>query len=118
MADFPVLKSGFLSKYPLTDETCFPTRVLQFIDDSEQRFPVGRMYRRFSLSYHEIDGYDLGILRSFWESMKGQYDSTWRLFWNGTWIESCRFESDDFVYVEGPKPGRFHVNLRVRQMDR
>jgi hypothetical protein len=118
MADFPNLKSGYLSTYPLVHETHCPTRILQFLDDSEQRFAIAKPLHRFTLTYHEIDGYDLGLLRTFWESMKGQYDATWQFAWQSGAITGCRFEGDVFAYTEGPRPGRFNVSLRVRQVDR
>lgn len=116
MASLPLLKSGVLCKYPVEHSQEFRTRVIRFLDDSEQRFTVRPPLQRFSLVYRAIDAEDLTRLRQFWESMKGQFDASWSLDWNGEQIERCRFDSDEFKFVESHFPSRFDVILHVVQV--
>ncbi len=84
MPTFPILSSGSMkvysplsaeavAMYPATLNHGFVTRVLKFINDSEQRFTVRRELFSVVLDFHDIGGYDLGLLMGFFEDLRGMY---------------------------------------------
>lgn len=117
MASFPSLKSGAVTMTPVTRTRRFATDVIQFADDSEQRWaslPTVGGVADFVLSFSSIDGYDLDNIREFWRSMKGRYDSTWDITVAGVLYERMAFDSDEFEATE-TIPNRFNLTLKCIQ---
>jgi len=58
---------------------------------------------------------DVTALRDFWDTVKGAYDSTWTLTFDGTAYTNCVFEADDIVFRREGLSQRWNVSLKVRQ---
>jgi hypothetical protein len=114
MADFPALRSGVVGMYPATLGKIYKTEVVQFVNDSEQRWATWPGFGDFELVFTDINGYDLSLLLDFFRSMKGQFDDSWRLIINGQTYTNCCFLQDDFTYTES-KPERYSITLKCRQ---
>lgn len=114
MANFPALKTGVVGMYPATLGLTFKTDVVQFVNDTEQRWATWQGVSEFELVFTDIDGYDLSLLVEFFNSVKGQFDATWTLPINGQTYNNCSFLQDDFTYTEA-KPERYSVTLKCRQ---
>ena len=115
MADFPALRSGVVGMYPATLGVRFNTEVVQFVNDSEQRWAVAPALGDFELTFTDLNGYDFSILVDFFRSMKGQFDQTWTLPMGGQTFNSCTFMQDDITYTES-KPNRYTVKLKCKQV--
>jgi hypothetical protein len=114
MAAFPALKSGRVGMYPLARAVGYSTRVVQFADDSEQRWRGRTRFESFSLEFADVSGYDLGLIRDFWITAKGRMDSTWTITVGGVTYARMEFETDAFTVTE-TKPERYAVRLLCKQ---
>jgi hypothetical protein len=115
MPSFPALRSGAVTMYGLQRETRFGTGVVQFCDDSEQRWKAHGALAAFTLEFRNIGGYDLANILEFFRSMKGAFDSTWDLTIDATTNSNLCFDQDEITWTE-TKPDRFSLSLRVRQV--
>lgn len=114
MAIFPSLKTGVVGMYPTTLGLSYKTEVVQFVNDTEQRWATWPGLGDFELVFTDVDGYDLSTLLDFFRSTKGQFDATWTLVMNGATYNNCTFMQDDFTFTEA-KPERYSVTFRCRQ---
>ena len=114
MPSFPTLRSGVVTMYGAERTVRQGTGVVQFLDDSEQRWRQHGALAGFTLEFRHIDGYDLANVLEFFRSMKGRFDSTWDLTLGGTLHPYLAFEDDEISWQES-KPNRFSLQLRVRQ---
>jgi hypothetical protein len=115
MATFPALRSGTVGMYPSVLGLAYATEIVQFVNDSEQRWATRVGTGDFELTFTDINGYDLGILLEFFHSTKGQFDSTWSLTINGNTYNNCCFLQDDFAYTDS-KQNRYSTSLKCRQV--
>jgi hypothetical protein len=115
-AQFPTLRSGTL-RLPLTRSKTYKTAVLRFMNGSEQRWRSVGALVPFQLEYQHLNGYDLGLLREFFRSTKGAFDSSWSLTFNGTTYNNLAFDQDDFTPTE-TREGVFSITLKIRQTKR
>jgi hypothetical protein len=114
MASFPLLASGAAAMYPTTYGPRYNTEVVQFCNDSEQRW-VGRAgLADIELVLTNISGYDLSAVVAFFRSSKGSFDSTWQITLVGVTYTSCVFLSDDITWTE-TQPQFFSLSLKIRQ---
>ena len=114
MASFPTIRSGAVALYPLARGTERKTRVIKFIDDSEQRWRQAPPLASFLLEFTDINSRDLSTLRVFWVTTKGRVDKTWDFTILGTTYSHLGFDSDIFSATES-KPDRFTVRLSCKQ---
>ena len=115
MASFPTIRSGSTRVlYPLTRTASYLTRTLQFNNDKEQRWVVRPVLAKFALEYNEINATDLSTLKTFFDSCKGAYDSTWDITVGGVLYSYMVFEEDDWTATES-KPNLWTVRLTLRQ---
>lgn len=114
MAYFPTLSSGQVAQYPATRINGSATRVIAFADDSEQRYRVRAPLASFVLAFTRLSAADLATLRTFFDSMKGRFDSTFSLTFDGEDYDYMTLEQDAFAYSERGE-GRFDVTLSMRQ---
>lgn len=114
MAAFPTIRSGAAALYPVTRSREYVTRVVQFADDSEQRWRVRPALARFTLEFTDINGYDLSEILAFWRSTKGRFDTTWQITIDGQTYQNMAFDSDDFSFIEN-RPNRYTVRLSCIQ---
>lgn len=69
---FPKLKTGVLLQYGSSEGRRHATRVLRFIDGSEQRYRVnGNGRKRWVLRYSQLDEGELSALDDFLRSAQG-----------------------------------------------
>jgi hypothetical protein len=115
MANFPNLKSGQVAMYGTGQTLAYNTGVVQFVNDSEQRWRGMPKLFRGTLSYTDLNGYDLGLLQEFFRSCKGRFDATWSLAIEGQTYNYLAFDQDDFTYTEN-LPNRYSCSLKVRQV--
>ena len=72
MSNFPALKTGVLSQYPVQRTIRFSTDIVQFVDGSEQRFRnFEAPLREWTLSYDLLDEPELQSLRDFFRTLGG-----------------------------------------------
>ena len=99
MSDFPTLKTGAVLQYPAQKVVQFSTKVLRFIDGSEQRFrnyqtPLRRWVVRLDL----LDETELHVLREFFRTQRGAAGSfSFSDPWDGATYQNCSLESDEML---------------------
>lgn len=109
MAQLPTLKTGARVQYPVWRETRYPTRVLQFLDCREQRFPLGRGgLMRWDLEFRQLDEGEAHRLAGVLAQDGGNLDFVDPI--SGMLREGCFAGGDVALMV--PEEGQ--VNLRVR----
>jgi hypothetical protein len=115
-ATFPTLSSGSGSiRYPLSRSKTYVTGLHRFGNGSEQRWKsVGALQRPLEIQLRGLDGYNLSLVREFFRSMKGAFDSTWSITLGAATYPNCAFDQDDFSPVER-KPNLYDLTLRIVQ---
>jgi hypothetical protein len=119
---FPKLSFSRAALYPLTGTNNFKTAVLQFTDDTEQRWVRQRPMQEFELTFIAIDGYSVSVVREFWQSMKSADQATFTLgLGTGPHGESMSwsnlaFTDDDFKISTSQKANRWDLTLHMKQL--
>ena len=73
MANFPALKTGAVAQYGSDRSRRFSTRVLRFLDGSEQRFPgLGTPLLQWVIRLDLLDESELANLELFFEDEGGR----------------------------------------------
>ncbi len=122
MANLPLLSSGFLTMRPATFSHEFVTDSVTFMDDSEQRWVARVSYAAFSLTYTNVEGYDVNVMLDFFQTHKGRLidDGLSNTFSitaaevPGQPYNFCYFDQDDFSAQE-IIPNRYSFVLKIRQ---
>ncbi len=115
MAAFPALKTGAIAQYPVRRGTEFATRVLAFIDGSEQRYrEAGKSLHRWILQLDRLDEQELRGLEEFFANMQGRYgDFEFTDPWDGMTYASCSLESDELsLTLSGESSGGTKLIIR------
>ncbi len=112
---FPTLRNGQAVMYPLQDTRSFGSGVVRFLDDTEQRWRSRLMLTRFILEYKNINGYDLAVLTTFFNSQFGKFDATWSITFGGETFDDMMFDQDEMPAVES-MGNHFNVSFRCQQM--
>ena len=73
MTVYGSLGAGAMAMYPATVVNSYVTRVIQFVNSSEQRWTVRGALFGAVLSFQNLNGYDLSLLRNFFVQMKGSF---------------------------------------------
>ena len=116
MSTFPQLKTGAVGQYPAHRSLSYSTRVVQFLDSTEQRFrdyhaPV----HRWIIPMDRLDEAETAAIEEFFASQQGQYgDFSFTDPWDGTEYPSCSLESDAAVLEQG-RQGHGKTILIVRE---
>jgi len=100
--------------YPVVRGLTFPTKVVRFLDDTEQRWASGPPLNKFTLTTSHIKWTDVQNLQNFFITQKGAFDSTWTFSINSVTYSNMVFDSDIFTYTE-VSPGKFSVSLQISQ---
>jgi hypothetical protein len=133
MPSFPTLSSGSmrvttalgsnaLMKHPSQIQTTFMTKVIRFVSDDEQRWPVQQKLMQATLNYSRMNGYDTSLVREFFYSQKGSYvntswSNTFDIVIDGVTYAYCVFDQDEFVATENPSyPGTYSFSLKIRKL--
>lgn len=116
MASFPTIKNGgSVAMYGTEQAKSFGVSVLQFENDSEQRWLNTRELWEGLLVFTSVSGYDLAAVQGFFRSMKGRFDQTWDITIEGSTWNYLTFDQDDFPQTEN-KYGRFSFQLKCKQV--
>lgn len=131
MSTFPTLASGSMkvasalsgeaiAMYPTALSFGYATRVVRFLGDQEQRYMVHNELFSCTLQFHQVNGYDTGILRTFFRSMAGMATSVdlTRVFditIGGVNYKYCVFDQDDFT-PETDRAESFSFELKIKQL--
>ena len=116
----PTLATNAMVQYPLTLVNSYVVRVIQFLDDSEQRFVVRGPLFGATLEFHGLNGADLSVLREFFYEMRGGYVdaalvNTFSIKLAGITYNYCIFDTDDFA-VQTDRAENSSVSLKVMQV--
>src|SRR5271167_4954452 len=94
------LASQAIAMYPATLASSFTVRVIKFVNDSEQRFVVNDKLFSCTLQYHGVNGYDMSVLRAFFNELNGMFVSsdlshTFSITIDSQTYDYCCFVQDD-----------------------
>jgi hypothetical protein len=115
MANFPTLSSGTTVIGPLNATVSMPVEILKFESGAEQRFRSAKKLVSFRLDYSGISKADMVLLRDFYNTAKGSFDTTWSIAIDGTTYSNMTFVSEKFSARESTR-GRYDVMLEARQV--
>ena len=116
MSDFPKLKTGAILQYPAQRGIQFSTKVLRFVDGSEQRFqnhPIP--LRRWLIKLDLLDQAELHSLREFFRTQNGAAGTfSFTDPWDGATYPTCSLASDEMTEeLQDDMKGK--TSLTVRQ---
>jgi hypothetical protein len=96
MSTFPVLKTGAVAQYPASRTVEHATRVLTFLDGSEQRFRLtSGAARSWVIRLAVLDETEMSAIEEFLVSRQGRLGSfAFTDPWDGTVYPDCSLESD------------------------
>src|SRR5712692_7260296 len=94
---FPTLKTGAVAQYPATKSVCYSSRVVKFLDGSDQR------YREYGTPRHKwlfpltlLDQTELNALEQFFTSQEGQSGGfAFTDPWTHTQYPACSIDQRD-----------------------
>jgi hypothetical protein len=113
---FPKLATGAIAQYPATRTVQHRTRVIQYIDGSEQRLTRGSApVRRWIIKLDQLTEREADEVLAFFASVRGRAGRfDFEDPWSGEIISDCRFEQDQLV-VDFADVSRARVaTLRIR----
>lgn len=113
---FPTLRSGNTVFYPFQDTHSFGTAVMQFLDDTEQRWRARNILRKFKLTLTDVNTYDASLVLQFFRSQFGTFDSSWSLTVGSDTYNNLSFSSDRFGMTENSKRNRVSLQFDVVQV--
>jgi hypothetical protein len=101
---------------PVTRRVEFLTDIAIAANSTEQRAKKRPALTRFVLPYSRINRTDLGTMRTFFESKKGSWDSTWSFTLGATTYAHLAFEDSEFRFTESAGSATtYSFQLRARQ---
>jgi phage-related protein len=115
MATFPPLKTGAVAQYPSDLQQNFSTRVVRFLDGSEQRFPgYGTTLRQWVIRLDLLDESELANLEQFFASQEGRaQEFAFTDPFDGAVYTHCVFGADELeLSFNGPQQGKTTVTIR------
>jgi len=128
---FPTLGSGSMTvhgsslndaimQYPASLVNSYITRVIQFVNSSEQRWTVRGNLFGCVLSFQHLNGYDLSLLRNFFVQMKGSFVddallNTFSMTIAGVSYSYLHLDSDSFE-SECDSAERYSCKLKISQV--
>jgi hypothetical protein len=105
--------------YPLVRSHQFRTNVYTHVDFSEQRFSKGVDLQMFDLTFHNLKTADKETVRVFFNSTRGNFDTTWTLTYTDTDGTPQTYTNLQFVGntldATQTEPGVWQIKLKVRQ---
>ena len=114
------LGAGAMAMYPATVVNSYVTRVITFLDSSEQRFTVRTALFGCVLEFRGLNGYDLSLLRNFFVQMKGSFVddallNTFSMTIAGVSYSYLHLDSDSFE-SECDSAERYSCKLKISQV--
>lgn len=133
MPSFPTLSSGSMRvttslgsnammKHPSQIQTTYLTKVIRFVSDHEQRWPIQQKLMQATLNYSRMSGYDTSLIREFFYAQKGRYvntswSNTFDITIDGVTYAYCVFDQDEFLPVEQSNfPGTYSFSLKIKKL--
>jgi hypothetical protein len=116
MASFPALFSGVVALYPVQAHVVQRVGIHQFTDFTEQRWSEMAALRRFVIALSGIKKGDRDSLESFFNTVKGGFDHTWDITFDGVLYENMTFEGDVFMCRESNAPEHWDLSLACHQI--
>lgn len=113
-ASFPTLSQAHCTLYPCDRAISAPVHVAKFLNGSEQRWRTAPVLNEWMLLIRATSA-DVTAIQNFWDTVKGAYDSTWTLTFDGETFTNCVFEADDLVIERPGASASWKVQLKVRQ---
>jgi len=115
MADFPKLKTGVQAQYPLTRELTSTTRVLPFLDGTEQRYTLKRPRRRWVVDLTMLDEGEAAVVEAFVQSHLETLETfTFTDPWSGAAYASCVLENPEQT-VRALAEGRCQTSVTIAE---
>ena len=116
MSAFPVLKTGAVMQYPAGRKVDHQTRVLVFLDGSEQRFRESAgPARRWIIRLDYLDETEMAAVEGFMIAQQGRLGSfSFTDPWDGAVFADCSLESDVHA-LEFREVFRGSVSLVVKE---
>lgn len=117
---FPNLGSGKPVRAGYTHSLLIRCDVKRFRSGKEQRFALSGLLNSFKLPYQNLKWADVVLLRDFFITQKGAYDSSWSITLRDPVTLADRsyadmaFDADTFEYTE-TSCGRYSVSLACSQ---
>ena len=114
----PTVRSGAAALYPLTRHLEYLTVVQQYTAGNEMRWKKRAPLTRLVLQYIDLLAADKTSIEGFFNSQKGQFDTTWSVTLPApisATYSNLSFE-DDVIRFEERKPRLYSTTLRVRQV--
>ena len=115
MATFPTLKTGAVAQYGSDRSRRFSTRVVRFLDGSEQRFQeYGAPLRTWTIRLSLLDEAELTALELFFASQGGRAGTfAFADPWDGTVYANCSFGNDQLAtQYAGSARGAANVTVK------
>jgi len=114
------LANGAIAMYPTSLVFSYVTRVITFVNSSEQRWTVRNNLFGAVLEYRRLNGYDLSLLRNFFIQMKGSYVdaallNTFSITIGGNTYNYCAFDQDTFDSV-CDSAENYSTTLKIKQV--
>lgn len=114
------LRDDSIAMFPATISSNYTTRVTRFLGDQEQRWSVRRALVSFVLQYKGVNGYDLSVIRAFFDEVMGRYVSdallnTFKITLSGVEYQYCVFEQDEIETNVG-RGETYEFELKIRQV--
>ena len=107
---------GSQALYPVVRTVQFMTDISINLNASEQRVRMRPALHRFKLSYRDVNATETANFKSFYDTQKGTFDSTWDFTLDSTTYSSMAFEDSDFKVTESPSwPLLYDFELNARQ---
>ena len=91
-------------RMPLARKLSMPTRVIEFLDGSEQRWAAGDPLNAFTVTFADVPAAELAAVQSWWNTIKGAFDATWSFVdADGTTYPHMAAEGDELAGVESAR---------------
>ncbi|MBI3209238.1 MAG: DUF2460 domain-containing protein [Candidatus Solibacter usitatus] len=98
MADFPTLKTGAPSQYPMHSSREYRTEVVSFLDGTEQRFRLqNTAARKWGVPLRELDEREARNFRMHFEQQRGRQGSFTLVDPETGVVEVAEFDGDAFT---------------------
>ncbi|MGE5569002.1 MAG: DUF2460 domain-containing protein [Rhodospirillales bacterium] len=115
MNAFPRLKTGAVAQYPAGRALSYATKVLKFVDGTDQRYRKrGAPVRRWVIRLDLLDETEIARLEEFFAAAQGRLGRfSFEDPWTGNVHTDCNLENDEFqVELLGETRGRTVLVVR------
>lgn len=108
--------SSVVLRTPVVRTLAMPTRVVEFLDGSEQRWVEGDPLNAFALEFQNASAAEVTAVENWFASVKGAFDTTWSFTSvDGVTYPDMALEHDELPLVERAA-ARFGFSVKMRQV--